>query len=160
LGIDFAQAKAKCDEILNPQFEAWRKGNSFVEGPLTGTFNWMVEQYKSSPKWLRLAEGSRGDYDRVLSLVAEHKLRDNRSFGQLPLKSITPGAADKIHAQLSTTHGGQRQRTAKLAMDVCRRAWSVAYRSYPGIVPSHNPFSKMGLFLSTAHNASCHTWRT
>ena len=38
-----------------------------------------------------------------------------------------------------------RQRTAKLAMDVCRRAWGVAFRSFPTIVPAQNPFSKMGL---------------
>src|SRR6185312_4264970 len=41
LGTDFVRAKAKCDEILNPQFEAWRKGNSFVNGPLSGTFDWL-----------------------------------------------------------------------------------------------------------------------
>ena len=30
-------------------------------------------------------------------------------------------------------------------MDVCRRAWGVAYRSHPVNVPAQNPFSKMGL---------------
>jgi len=30
-------------------------------------------------------------------------------------------------------------------MDVCRRAWSVAYRNHPRVVPGQNPFAKMGL---------------
>src|SRR5262249_62295553 len=30
-------------------------------------------------------------------------------------------------------------------MDVCRRAWAVAYRCHPSSVSAQNPFSKMGL---------------
>jgi hypothetical protein len=56
-----------------------------------------------------------------------------------------PRVADKIHQLLLTDGHGQRHRTAKLAMDVCRRAWAVAYRSHPSSVPAQNPFSKMGL---------------
>lgn len=74
LGKDFSRAKARCDEILNPQFEAWRKGNLLIEGPPSGTFDWMIAQYKASPKWLRLVEGTRSDYDRVLTMVAQYRL--------------------------------------------------------------------------------------
>ena len=81
----------------------------------------------------------------VLALVSRHKLKDGRRFGELSLRSITPGAADRIHEQLLVTGNKHRQRTAKLAMDVCRRAWGIAYRSFPTIVPAQNPFSKMGL---------------
>ena len=105
----------------------------------------MVQQYKVSPKWQKLADGTQDDYDRVLALVSGHKLKDGRRFGELSLRSITPGAADKIHEQLLVKGNKHRQRTAKLAMDVCRRAWGVAYRSFPTIVPAQNPFSKMGL---------------
>ena len=55
------------------------------------------------------------------------------------------GQRTEIHEQLLVTGNKHRQRTAKLAMDVCRRAWGVAYRSFPTIVPAQNPFSKMGL---------------
>ena len=78
-------------------------------------------------------------------LVSRHKLKDGRRFGELSLRSITPGAADRIHEQLLVKGNKHRQRTAKLAMDVCRRAWGVAYCSFPTIVPAQNPFSKMGL---------------
>ena len=104
-----------------------------------------MEQYKTSPKWRKLAEGTQADYDRSLNLVAKHKLKDGRSFGELSLTSITPGVADRMHEHLLTSGKELRQRTAKLAMDVCRRAWGVAYRSQPASVPAQNPFSKMGL---------------
>ena len=142
LGTDFSRAKGRCDDVLNPQFEAWRKKETLSTArAIVGTFDWMLEQYKTSPKWRNLAAGTRADYDRSLSLVAQHKLKDGRRFGDLSLKSITPGAADRIHEHLRAAG----QRTAKLAMDVCRRAWGVAYRSHPGSVPAQNPFSKMGL---------------
>jgi hypothetical protein len=41
--------------------------------------------------------------------------------------------------------GGERIRTAVLAMKVCQRAWNVARRSEPKAVPSDNPFQKMDL---------------
>ncbi|MGB2931240.1 MAG: hypothetical protein WBB88_02640 [Methyloceanibacter sp.] len=146
LGTDFSLAKARCDEVLNFQFDAWRKNETVSATRLVvGTFDWMVGQYKTSPKWRKLAAGTRADYDRSLSLVAQHKLKDGRRFGALSLRSITPGVADRIHEHLVTAGKGQRQRTAKLAMDVCRRAWYVAYRSEPASVPVPNPFSKMGL---------------
>jgi hypothetical protein len=124
LGTDFGAAKARCDELLNPQFEAWRRNRMFSAAHVvTGTFDWMVEQYKSSPKWQRLAPGTRADYDRSLAMVAQHKLKDTRAFGELSLKSITPGVADLLHARLLKGEKGDRHRGAKLAMDVCRRAW-------------------------------------
>ena len=146
LGTDFVQAKVRCDEILNPLFKAWRRNDTpSAACPVVGTFDWMVQQYKVSPKWQKLAAGTLDDYDRSLALVSGHKLKDGRRFGELSLRSITPGAADRIHEQLLVTGNKHRQRTAKLAMDVCRRAWGIAYRSFPTIVPAQNPFSKMGL---------------
>jgi hypothetical protein len=72
LGADFSQAKARCDEVLNPQFAAWRTNETLsVRRSVIGTFDWMLEQYKSSPKWQKLAPGTWADYDRSLRLVAE-----------------------------------------------------------------------------------------
>ena len=131
----------------NPQFRSWLGGGAVSETarPLPGTFAWLIALYKASPKYLHLTSGTQADYDAVLFLVADHKLKDGRSFGELSLKSITPGAADKLHSKLFEGGRGNRQRTAKLAMDVCRRAWSVAYPRDPTIVPAQNPIVKMGL---------------
>ena len=68
------------------------------------------------------------------------------SFGSLALASITPGAADHLFAKLKERPGGgERVRTAVLAMRVCQRAWNTTRRDKPEIVPSLNPFYKMGL---------------
>ena len=150
LGTDYAYAKRRCDETLNLQFKAWLDGCSSMEPsrPHVGTFAWLITIYKSSPKYRRLASGTRADYDAVLNLVAYHRLKDGRRFGDLSLASITPGAADLLHAKLLEGGKGNRQRTAKLAMDVCRRAWRVAFRDRPSIVPTENPFSQMGIAYS------------
>jgi hypothetical protein len=147
LGTDYGEAKRRCDDILNPQFRAWQRNEDYCEHsrPLTSTFDWLVSVYKSSPKYQSLSSGSRVDYDRVLSLVSYHKLKDGRRFGELSLGSITPGAADRLHAKLVEGGSGNRHRTAKLAMDVCRRGWRIAHRDKPTIVPAENPFAQMGV---------------
>ncbi len=147
LGSDYGEAKRRCDDILNPQFRAWRTKEDACESsrPLLYTFDWLVALYKSSPKYERLTPGSQHDYDRVLSVVSNHTLKDGRRFGELTLRSINPGAADRLHARLTEGARGNRHRTAKLAMDVCRRAWRIAHRDKPTVVPAENPFAQMGL---------------
>jgi hypothetical protein len=89
---------------------------------------------------------TRRSYDAVLRLVAEHELKDGRRFGVLTLASITPGVADRLFVKLKQRQGGgERVRTAVLAMRVCQRAWNIACRDQPDRVPPINPFEKMGL---------------
>jgi hypothetical protein len=147
LGTDYADAKRRCEGTLNPQLHSWlrREAPSGTARPLPGTFAWLIAIYKASPKYLQRASGTQVDYDAVLSLVAGHKLKDGRCFGELSLASITPGAADRLHSKILAGGKGNRQRTAKMAMDVCRRAWAVAYRDKPTIVPAENPFARMEL---------------
>jgi len=146
LGTDYHEAKRRCDDILNPQFHAWHRREDLCEHsrPLPSTFDWLVSVYKSSAKYRGLSPGTRADYDRVLSLVSDHKLKDGRRFGELSLRSITPGATDRLHAKLIEGGTGNRQRTAKLAMDVFLLAWKVAHRDKPIMVPAENPFAQMG----------------
>jgi integrase len=78
--------------------------------------------------------------------ASQHKLKDGRSFGMLALDSITPGAADRLFDRLKERPGGgERVRTAVLAVTVCKRAWNIARRDKPKIVPWGNPFDKMEL---------------
>jgi hypothetical protein len=149
LGTDYAEAKRRCDGILNPQLDAWRaKGDapSLSSSTPIATFDWMVSVYKSSPKFKDKETKTRKGYDAVLRLVSDYKLKDNRKFGTLMLSNITPGAADRLFDKLKTKEdGSERRRTAILAMTVCRRAWFVARRDKPSVVPAPNPFAKMGL---------------
>src|ERR1700730_10270932 len=57
LGTEYAEAKKRCDQLLNPQFVAWRKGEETAPSSnqtAPGTFDWMVAIYKSSPLYQML----------------------------------------------------------------------------------------------------------
>lgn len=145
LGADYGEAKLRCDQVLNPQFTAWRtKGAAPDNSAGIGTFDWMVGLYKAHRKYTSLPQKTRKSIDAALALASKHKLKDGRLFGALQLTSITPGAADKLYEKLSVrADGSPRIRTALLSMQYCRRAWKVARREKPKIVPIDNPFVKM-----------------
>jgi hypothetical protein len=149
LGTEYADAKKRCDELLNPQFDAWRKREDVALSAghaVSGTFDWMAAIYKSSPLYQKLPSKTRKSYDAALRLASQHKLKDGRNFGMLPISSITPGTADRLFDRLKARpDGGERVRTAVLAVTVCKRAWNVARRDKPKIVPWENPFDKMEL---------------
>jgi hypothetical protein len=147
LGTDYGAAKARCDDVLNHHYKAWlNKGERIEAGSVRGTFDWMVAVFKASPKYTKLPADTRSSYDHKLRMVSELHLKDGRSFGSLMLSSITPGAADKVFERIKLNpKGGERVRTAVLAMTVCKRAWNVARRSEPKRVPLDNPFQKMDL---------------
>jgi integrase len=149
LGTDYADAKKRCDEVLNPQFDAWRKREdiSFPSNrAVVGSFDWMVAVYKSSPLYRKLPAKTRKSYDAALGLASRHKLKDGRDFGGLALTSITPGAADRLYDKLKDRpDGGERLRSAVLSVTICKRAWNIARRDKPKIVPWENPFDKIEL---------------
>jgi hypothetical protein len=137
----------RCDELLNPRFDAWRKReDTTLPVDQISTFDWMVAIYKSSPRYQKLPAKTRKSYDAALKLASQHPLKDGRKFGMLSLDSITPGAADRLFAKLKERpDGGERVRTAVLSVTVCKRAWNIARRDKPKIVPWINPFDKMEL---------------
>lgn len=149
LGTDYAAAKARCDDVLNPQFDAWRQRDHAPVETIrarTGTFDWLVSLYKTSPKYTAKPPQTRRSYDAALNLVSSFVLKDGRRFGSLALSSITPGAADRLYERLKLkADGTERTRTAILSMSIAKRAWNVARRDKPEIVPLDNPFAKMGL---------------
>src|SRR5258708_38902016 len=66
LGGDYAAAKQRSDEVLNPQFDAWREdgtGNIVSDRPIMGIFDWLVAIYKALPKYGRLLGKTRKSYD-------------------------------------------------------------------------------------------------
>src|SRR5450759_1930041 len=147
LGTDYADAKKRCDELLNPQLDAWRKREEIAlpsDQIVPGTFDWMVATYKTHPKYTKMPAKTRKSYDSVLSLVSRYVLIDGRTFGSISLRDITPGATDRLFEKLKVkSNGGERTRTALLAMRVCQRAWNVALRDKPKAIPAFNPFAKM-----------------
>lgn len=149
LGNDYGVAKARCDDVLNAQFDAWRQRGSIpaeTNRVRIGTFDWMVALYKTSPKFTGRPPKTRKGYDAALHLVSSYVLKDGRRFGSLALSSITPGAADRLYERLKLkADGTERVRTGILSMSIAKRAWNVARRDKPEIVPAENPFAKMDL---------------
>jgi hypothetical protein len=152
LGSDYSAAKARCDSALNPQFDDWRTGTGSkpsLPSSTTGSFDWMVAIYKRTPQYGERSVGYKRDIDKLLTLASKHPLKDGRCFGALNLSSISPGAADLLYSKLRIKpDGSERTRTAMGVMIAVKRAWSVAYRSQPTIVPAANPFSKMEISYS------------
>ena len=118
LGPDFGAAKARCDDVLNPQLDAWR-----AEGPLPaisdrvriGTFDWLVALYKVAPQYTKRPERTRRSYDAALQRVSGFVMKDSSRFGAQAIASITPGAADLLYARLAVkADGTPRTRTAIL----------------------------------------------
>ena len=150
LGADYGVAKRRCDDVLNLHYRSWlSKDEGLKPGTdraMRGTFDWMVAIYKVSPKYTKLPADTQSSYDRMLNMVSVLSLKDGRTFGSLPLVSITPGVADKLYERIKVNpKGGERVRSAVLCMTVCKRAWNVARRSEPKAVPLDNPFRKMDL---------------
>jgi hypothetical protein len=138
LGSDFAVAKARCDEVLNPILDSFRTGgatDTSVKRLVVGTFDWLTAAYRRSPKY-------KAKYEYALGLVANHTLKDGRRLGEIALVSIQPGTADRLYERLRTgPTGNRRERAAVLAMVVAKRAWDVARRDHPNIIPRVNPFA-------------------
>ena len=85
LGTDYAEAKRRCDEVLNPHFDAWRLRDETPpadERTVAGTFDWMTAVAKSSPKWPKRPATVKS-YDAALRLVSAYVLKDGRKFGAL-----------------------------------------------------------------------------
>jgi hypothetical protein len=166
LGDDYARAKERCDDVLNPQFDGWLAGSSpeaiVSNRPAVGTFDWLVTIYKALPKYTRRPAKTRKSYDAALRLVSKHKLKDGRLFGSLSIASIKPATADVLFDKLRVVdepvpdsegkpiigndgtpvmRARERTRTAILAMVCCRTAWNWARRDKPEIIPASNPFA-------------------
>jgi hypothetical protein len=80
LGTDYAAANQRCDEVLNPQFDAWRTGGEAGKpSAVLGSFDWMVSVYKGNPKYKDKPPKTRKDIDAALTLASKHKLTDGPS---------------------------------------------------------------------------------
>src|SRR5262245_30814032 len=70
LGTDYAEAKRRCDEVLNPQFQAWLKRGEIGEilpRVELGSFDWMVATFRQSPRYRNLPDKTRSSYDASLA---------------------------------------------------------------------------------------------
>jgi hypothetical protein len=169
LGTDYESARDKAESILLPLFDSWRTGglsNLVPPRPIPGTFDWLVKVFKEHRSWDEVDKATRRMYEQGLTLVADHVLKDGCRVGTKQLASFTRGFVDALYAKLlvveETNEAGQtvhreRRRFANVAMTACRRAWFIGMRAQERIVPSINPFSRMGLKSRATGQAPHHT---
>ena len=69
-------------------------------------------------------------------------------LGELPAKSITPAAVDKIYEKLRGGQSGQKLLDASHTIDFAKKAWSVVQRTHPDKFQKANPVVGLTKFQS------------
>ena len=144
LGVDLGPAQlARLAGDMNASFDSWRQevqaGLEPQSPTLPGTVAWLFREYLRSDAFLkRVAERSRPDYhnlfERIAALVPEKG--PFRTVGDLPVRSISPRAADKLYVRMC--EGGKYRRGEK-AVTYCKTAWKLMRRLYPEHFPEDVP---------------------
>jgi hypothetical protein len=160
LGSDYAAAVQRAETVLLPAFDAWRSGGA--TGAVTkgapsaayGTLDWLFAEYRSDRRFTELDARTRQTHEGGFRLVGGFLLSDGRRLGQVRLASVTSDVIDTLYGRLlvvkETDAAGnvierERRTTVNHAMKTCRRAWNVAARRHPALIPPINPFARMGL---------------
>jgi hypothetical protein len=79
-------------EALNQQVDKWRGGMPVLAKNTHGTSPWLIDTYKHSPKWAKLRDGSKKDYECPF----RHFLRWSAERGDPPMRTITRRDAEQF----------------------------------------------------------------
>jgi hypothetical protein len=182
LGCDYEEACGKDGNggraaALNALFDEWRESRDGEPIQRTlivfGTVDWLFREYKQSNAYLaRVAERSRPDYERTMSLVTDLVTKKGDRVGDRKIRAITPLSVDRIYqlilegktnaVLLPPSDGekgppkrdrrfgpkGRRPRQAEKAVKLCARAWDVVRRLYPDLFDHEVPNPWRGVALS------------
>jgi IS5 family transposase len=139
---------------MNAHLDAWRAGNgahcSLDSDPRYGTVDWWLESYRRSPAFEKLKERTKPSYRYQLSLLADIHTKTGDRLGNLPARSITPAAVDKIYETLRGGKDGTKLRRANHTIDIAKKAWTVVQRTHPYSFVQTNPFVGLTRFRSTS----------
>ena len=104
-----------------------------VHAPIYGTVRWLFQEYRRGKAYTeKVSARSRPDYERTMLMVEDVVTKKGDKIGDRRIKAITPNGADKIYAIILDGPEGKRPRQAEKAVTLCRRAWRVVHRLYPG----------------------------
>jgi hypothetical protein len=155
LGIDYAAAVKRAEEVLLPAFDAWRSGDTktamMPAVAVVGTLDWLFAEYRADRRYTKLDAKSKRNHEVGFKLVGGYILKDGKRLGEKRLTAIDTALTDDLYEKLlilTDKEGnviGERRTTVNHAMKSCRRAWNIAARRNPGKLPFVNPFAKMGL---------------
>lgn len=134
LGADLRQVELDAAaERYNTQFDEWRQstgGAGMVRRYAAhGSVEWLLETYIDSEIFRRRVKPrSRPDYRRLLDRIMAVPTKDGRTFGKLPVQSVTPAAAEKIYAKMIE---GDKFRTGEKAVMYCKTVWRLLQPHHP-----------------------------
>jgi hypothetical protein len=160
LGTDVAAAKKKADD-LNADLDYWKIHKRHRDDPapnvvVPGSIDHVFEVYKAANpskrrSYLKLKPSQQADYARFMKRFADYTLKDGRRLGRVMAKQLDRQTVDLVYEKLLYDDAGKpRRRVTNHVMAVCRRAWGVAIRARPEIMPGYNPFEDMDLDHSSA----------
>jgi hypothetical protein len=142
LGTDYvvacgADGKGGRAATLNGLFDEWndvRHGLPIEseKAPAIGSVDWLFREYKQSKAYTeKVGKRSHKSYEWSMRAVCNTLNKKGVRIGNLPAKSITPLAADKLYDRFITTPKGERLRRGEKLTTLCRKAWRVVHRLYP-----------------------------
>lgn len=154
LGTAYAEAKSRCDQILNPLLDAWATGTEKQLAAL-GTFDWLVQEFQKCAEYRDdIGDETRRNYSRDLQLIADYQLKNGDRFGHLRLQEINRLATKRLFQKLSEG----RESRARAAMRASRRAWNVLSTEHSEFFPAENPFSNMQIKSQPISGNRAATW--
>jgi hypothetical protein len=122
---------------LNGLFDEWndsRRGLPIASeaAPAVGSVDWLFREYKKSKAYTeKVGKRSHKSYEWAMKAVCDTLNKRGVRIGNLPVKSITPLAADKLYDRFIVTPKGERLRRGEKLTTLCRKAWRVVQRLHP-----------------------------
>lgn len=133
LGTGLSQAALDAAALPhNARFDEWRQGG--VTSPerryaAHGSVEWLFEQYLASDIFKRrVGLRARPDYVLMFKAIADVPTKTGGRFGQLPVASVSPAAAEKIYARMIA--GGHYRRGEKAVM-YAKTVWRLMQPHHP-----------------------------
>jgi hypothetical protein len=160
LGIDYVMAcgadgKGGRAATLNGLFDEWDKTRrglpvSSEAAPAIGSVDWLFREYKQSKAYTeKVGKRSHKSYEWTMRAVCNTLNKNGVRIGNLPIKSITPRAADKLYDRFISTPMGERLRRGEKLVILCRKAWRVVHRLYPAEFAKDIPNPWPGVTMKT-----------
>lgn len=100
--------------------------------PAIGSIDWLFREYRQSKAYTeKVGIRSRTGYEWAMRAVCNTDNKKGIRIGTLPIRSITPSAADSLYEKFITTDDGEKLRRGEKLTVLCRKAWRVVHRLFP-----------------------------
>lgn len=99
-----------------------------------GSLDWLFREYKQTKAYLeKVSKRSWPSYEHSMQAVCDLRNKKGERIGSLPIKSITPRAADKVYEMFIKNSAGESVlfRRGEKLVGLCRKASRVVHRLYP-----------------------------